>query len=51
MKLWENSIPKRSPTNTNPEKLKKAQRELINAYQKEQLEYCGPMLVMEPNVV
>ena len=30
---------KRNPTNANARKLKKAQNELINAYQKEQMEY------------
>ena len=30
---------KRNPTNVNAKKLKKAKRELINAYQKEQIEY------------
>ena len=30
---------KRNPSNANGQKLKKAQRELINAYQKEQIEY------------
>ena len=30
---------KRNPTNANAQKLKKAQRELINAYQKEQIKY------------
>ena len=30
---------KRNPTNANTQKLKKAQREIINAYQKEQIEY------------
>ena len=30
---------KRNPTNVNAQKLKKGQKELINAYQKEQIEY------------
>ena len=30
---------KRNPTNANVQKLKKAQRKLINIYQKEQIEY------------
>ena len=30
---------KRNPTNANAQKFKKAQRELINTYQKEQIEY------------
>ncbi len=30
---------KKDPTDANAQKLKKTQRELINAYQKEQIEY------------
>ena len=42
---------KRDLTNTNTQKLKKAQRELINAYEKEQIEYVQGQINKIRNLV
>ena len=42
---------KRNLTNANTQKLKKTQRELINAYQKEQLEYIHGQINKIRNLV